>query len=79
LASKRRFLNDLHTSEHLSKIDFRHSLAGHSRTVRNSLQTTTAQPGIAEAIELQRQVGHSLYADHLSAMLYGNGPNPARS
>jgi len=40
---------------------------------------TTAQPGMAEAIELQRQAGHALYADHLSAMLYGTGPNPARS
>ena len=40
---------------------------------------TTAQPGMAEAIELQRQAGHSLYADHLSAMLYGDGLDPARS
>ena len=38
---------------------------------------TTAQPGMAEAIELQRQAGHALYADHLWAMLYGAGPNPA--
>ena len=40
---------------------------------------TTAQPGMAEAIELQRQAGHALYADHLSAMLYGTGLNPACS
>jgi hypothetical protein len=40
---------------------------------------TTAQPGMAEAIELQRQAGHPLYADHLFAMLYGTGLNPARS
>ncbi len=39
---------------------------------------TTAQPGMAEAIEIQRQAGHSIYADHLSAMLYGTGSNPAR-
>jgi len=32
---------------------------------------TTAQPGMAEAIEIQRQAGHSIYADQLSAMLYG--------
>src|ERR1019366_6827360 len=37
---------------------------------------TTAQPGMAEAIEMQRQAGHAIYADHLSAMLYGNGLNP---
>ena len=40
---------------------------------------TTAQPGMAEAIELERQAGHTIYADHLSAMLYGTGTNPARS
>jgi hypothetical protein len=40
---------------------------------------TTAQPGMAEAIEIQRQAGHAIYADHLSAMLYGTGLNPARS
>jgi hypothetical protein len=34
---------------------------------------------MAEAIELQRHAGHALYADHLSAMLYGTGPKPARS
>jgi len=40
---------------------------------------TTAQPGMAEAIEIQRQAGHAIYADHLSAMLYGTGLNPACS
>ena len=39
----------------------------------------TAQPGMAEAIEIQRQAGHAIYADHLSAMLYGTGLNPAHS
>jgi hypothetical protein len=34
---------------------------------------------MAEAIEIQRQAGHSIYADQLSAMLYGAGLNPARS
>ena len=32
---------------------------------------TTAQPGMAEAIEIERQAGHTIYADHLAAMLYG--------
>ena len=40
---------------------------------------TTAQPGMAEAIEIERQAGHTIYADHLSAMLYGTGTNSARS
>jgi hypothetical protein len=40
---------------------------------------TTAQPGMAEAIGIQRQAGHAIYAENLSAMLYGNGLNPARS
>jgi hypothetical protein len=40
---------------------------------------TTAQPGMAEAIEIQRQAGHTIYAENLSAMLYGTGPNHARS
>jgi hypothetical protein len=40
---------------------------------------TTAQPGMAEAIEIQRQAGHAIYADQLSAMLYGTGLNPAHS
>lgn len=40
---------------------------------------TTAQPGMPEAIEIQRQAGRAIYADHLSAMLYGTGHNPARS
>jgi hypothetical protein len=40
---------------------------------------TTAQPGMAEAIEIERQAGYTIYADHLSAMLYGTGTNPARS
>ena len=40
---------------------------------------TTAQPGMAEAIEIQRQAGHAIYACYLSAMLYGDGLNSARS
>lgn len=39
---------------------------------------TTAQPGMAEAIEIQRQAGHTIYADHLSTMLYGTETSPTR-
>jgi hypothetical protein len=34
---------------------------------------------MAETIEIERRAGHTIYADHLSAMLYGTGTNPARS
>jgi hypothetical protein len=34
---------------------------------------------MAEAIEIQRQAGHTIYADHLSVMLDGDGLDPARS
>ena len=37
---------------------------------------TTAQPGMAEAIEVQRQAGHAIYADHLSPCSTELAPTP---